>query len=107
MAPPLENVVAPSTPKMGDEKSTTTTRPKVVQYTAFGATQRWIILGLVTAAGFLGPLAGNIYLPALPVLSLEFQVGVTEINATVTAFMAVFAFGVSDQTQSQAFMQPC
>jgi MFS family permease len=48
----------------------------------------------VTVAGFFGPLAGNIYLPALPVLQRVFGVGETAMNATVSSFMFVFAFAV-------------
>ncbi|KOC11630.1 bicyclomycin resistance protein [Aspergillus flavus AF70] len=62
-------------------------------YTAFSRPKRVFILAVVTVAGFLGPLAGNIYLPALPVLEHEFQVSAAAINATVSVFMAVFGFG--------------
>lgn len=64
-------------------------------YTAFPLYRQKLILGLVTAAGFLGPLAGGIYLPALPVLEQEFRVSSTAINATVSVFMVTFAIGVS------------
>ncbi|MCJ1380009.1 Dityrosine transporter 1 [Xylographa soralifera] len=61
------------------------------QYTAFTpGRQRFIIL-VVTAAGFFGPLAGNIYLPALPVLQDQFNTSATSINATVSVFMGVLA----------------
>ncbi|KAJ2901402.1 hypothetical protein MKZ38_001884 [Zalerion maritima] len=63
------------------------------QYTAFPVYRQNTILGLVTAAGFLGPLAGGIYLPALPVLETDFHVSATAINATVSVFMVVFAIG--------------
>jgi hypothetical protein len=64
-------------------------------YSAFSPGRRRFILGVTTIAGFFGPFAGNIYLPALPVLQKEFGVSVTAINASVTVFMAVFAVGVS------------
>jgi hypothetical protein len=64
-------------------------------YTGFSPARRRFILGVVTVAGFFGPLAGGIYLPALPVLEEEFGVGATAINVTVSVFMIVFAFGVS------------
>ena len=73
-------------------------KPAVQAYSAFTPARRRTILALVTIAGFLGPLAGNIYLPALPRLSDVFGVGITEINVSVTVFMAVFAFGVSAAT---------
>jgi hypothetical protein len=64
-------------------------------YSAFSPGRKRFILGVTTIAGFFGPFAGNIYLPALPVLQKEFGVSVTAINASVTVFMAVFAVGVS------------
>ncbi|OJJ46529.1 hypothetical protein ASPZODRAFT_1969572 [Penicilliopsis zonata CBS 506.65] len=62
-------------------------------YSAIPPSRRHFILGLITVAGFFGPLAGNIYLPALPVLARDFKVTTTDINLTVTVFMVVFAFG--------------
>ncbi|ODA79006.1 hypothetical protein RJ55_04596 [Drechmeria coniospora] len=61
-------------------------------YCALPAARRRFILGIVTVAGLLGPLAGAIYLPALPVLEREFNVGSTALNATVSVFMVTFAF---------------
>ena len=61
-------------------------------YCGFSAGRRRFIVGIVSAAGFLGPLAGGIYLPALPVLAEEFGVGSMAINATVSVFMAICAF---------------
>lgn len=68
--------------------------PAPPAYTAIPAYRRTFILSIVTVAGFFGPLAGNIYLPALLVLEREFHVSSTVINATVSVFMVVFAFGV-------------
>lgn len=67
-------------------------------YTAIPAYRRTFILSIVTVAGFFGPLAGNIYLPALLVLEREFHVSSTVINATVSVFMVVFAFGVRNSS---------
>lgn len=64
-------------------------------YSAFPPKRRSLILGIVTSAGFLGPLAGGIYLPVLPELERDFGVSATVINATVSVFMVVFAFAVS------------
>ncbi|KAK5788149.1 hypothetical protein VI817_009107 [Penicillium citrinum] len=64
-------------------------------YTAFSPSRRRFILGIITVAGIFGPLAGNIYLPALPVIARQFHRTETEINITVTVFMIIFAFGVS------------
>ncbi|KAK0724092.1 major facilitator superfamily domain-containing protein [Lasiosphaeris hirsuta] len=67
------------------------TVPAVASYSGFKPVQRRFIVGLVSTAGFLGPLAGGIYLPALPVLENEFGVSNTAINATVSVFMALCA----------------
>lgn len=61
-------------------------------YCGFSITRRRFIVGIVSAAGFLGPLAGGIYLPALPVLKEDFSVGSAAINSTVAVFMALRAF---------------
>lgn len=64
------------------------------QYSALSPGRRRSILGIVTAAGFFGPLAGNIYLPALPVLQADFRTSATVINATVSVFMGILAVAV-------------
>lgn len=64
-------------------------------YSSFPPWRRRFILIVVTIAGFFGPLAGGIYLPALPVLENEFRASATAINVTVSVFMLTFAFGVS------------
>jgi hypothetical protein len=71
-------------------------QPQTPAYTAFSPGRRRFIFAVTTIAGFFGPLAGGIYLPALPVLEKDFHVSATAINVTVTVFMAVFAVGVSD-----------
>lgn len=60
-------------------------------YSGFSAARLRLIVGIVSLAGFTGPLAGGIYLPALPVLQQDFRVGSTAINATVSVFMALCA----------------
>jgi hypothetical protein len=64
-------------------------------YSAFSPRKRQFILGVVTAAGFFGPLSGAIYLPALPLFENIFTVSATVINATVSVYMVVFAVVVS------------
>ncbi|KAL9106118.1 MAG: hypothetical protein Q9227_008818 [Pyrenula ochraceoflavens] len=78
------------TPSAGSQSPQKPTPPP---YSAFTLRRRTYILTVVTIAGFFGPLAGNIYLPALKVLAREFNVSVTAINVTVSVFMVVFAFG--------------
>ena len=63
-------------------------------YSALSRGRRRFILGIVTAAGFFGPLAGGIYLPALPALRHAFHTSATAINATVSVFMGVLAVAV-------------
>ncbi|KAI4123481.1 MAG: hypothetical protein LQ338_004257 [Usnochroma carphineum] len=60
-------------------------------YSAFSPGRRRFILGIVTATGFFGPLAGGIYLPALPTLQRSFHTSSTTINATVSVFMAILS----------------
>lgn len=62
-------------------------------YTCFSKAQIILIFAIVMFIGFLGPMAGNIYIPALPLLQREFHVGTTAINSTVSVFMAVFSVG--------------
>lgn len=86
------NVSAKTAPKTSDaaEKGA----PPAKQYTAFTPWHRRHILIVVTIAGLFGPLAGGIYLPALPVLEDEFHASATAINVTVSVFMLTFAFAV-------------
>lgn len=68
------------------------------KYCSLSPHRRRFVLAVVTIAGFFGPLAGAIYLPALPILEREFHVGTTAINATVAVFMVTFALAVSEIT---------
>lgn len=61
-------------------------------YSAFSQTRKLIIISVITLAGFLGPMSGNIYIPILPELQKVFGVSETAINGTVSVFMVVFAF---------------
>ena len=61
-------------------------------YSAFSSRRRSLILAIVTLAGFLGPVSGNIYIPILPQMQEVFNVSATTINGTVSVFMVVFAF---------------
>lgn len=65
--------------------------PMTPPYTAFSAKRRLGILLIITLAGFLGPVSGNIYIPLLPKFEIIFNCSTTTINATVSAFMFVFA----------------
>lgn len=61
-------------------------------YSSFDRKKKALIIFIVTYVGFLGPVSGNIYIPILPILSEAFNVSISVINATVSVFMAVFAF---------------
>lgn len=73
------------------QQSTPPSPPPKEPYTAFPIWRKRLILWLVTAAGFLGPLSGSIYLPILPTIRDEYEISTTAANASVSAFMAVFA----------------
>ncbi|EKG15134.1 Major facilitator superfamily, partial [Macrophomina phaseolina MS6] len=60
-------------------------------YSAFPLAARRLVLSLVTAAGFFGPLCGAIYLPSLPLFEDIFHASTTGINASVTLYMVIFA----------------
>jgi hypothetical protein len=65
-------------------------------YSAFSINRRRFILGVVTAAGFFGPLCGAVYLPSLTLFQEDiYKVSATVMNATVSVYMAVFAIAVS------------
>lgn len=75
--------------QLKDEKAASDVPPP---YCGFSPARRRFIVAIVSVAGFLGPLAGGIYLPALPVLEQDFRVSSAAINATVSVFMAFCAF---------------
>ena len=88
--------VAESKPESTETLSNVEAQPvKPPPYSGFSPGRRRFILAVTTTAGFFGPLAGGIYLPALPVLKQDFKVSGTAINASVSVFMAMFAVGVS------------
>lgn len=51
------------------------------------------MVAVVTVAGFLGPVAGNIYVPLLPLYKKVFGASATTVNGTVSVFM--FTFGIA------------
>ncbi|KAL4886020.1 major facilitator superfamily domain-containing protein [Aspergillus karnatakaensis] len=60
-------------------------------YSAFSEQKKKLYLGIVTAAGFFGPLCGAVYLPSLNLYEDVFNTSGTVINATVSVYMVVFA----------------
>jgi hypothetical protein len=74
--------------------------PPPPPYSAFSLNRRRFMLGVVTAAGFFGPLTGAIYLPSLVLFEEIFKASATAINATVAIYMVVFAIAVCTYEQS-------
>ncbi|OJJ57128.1 hypothetical protein ASPSYDRAFT_155660 [Aspergillus sydowii CBS 593.65] len=60
-------------------------------YSAFSEKKKNFYLGIVTAAGFFGPLCGAVYLPSLILYQDVFDSSRSVINATVSVYMAIFA----------------
>uniref|UniRef100_UPI00201DA472 hypothetical protein n=1 Tax=Oceanobacillus saliphilus TaxID=2925834 RepID=UPI00201DA472 len=56
--------------------------------------RRRFILGVVTAAGFFGPLCGAVYLPSLKLFQTVFSASETAVNGTVAMYQVVFAVAV-------------
>jgi hypothetical protein len=79
-----------------DEQSLTKeTVPEVPPpYSAFSINRRRFILGIVTAAGFFGPLCGAVYLPSLRLFQKIFSTSEAAVNGTVSMYMVVFAVAV-------------
>lgn len=90
----------PSPPSIDEaEQSLTqnaTFTPPTPPYSAFSINRRRFILGVVTAAGFFGPLCGAVYLPSLKLFQKIFATSETAVNGTVSMYMVVFAIAVSD-----------
>lgn len=79
---PVSKTPQPTTPELATPNSA-----RVFQ------TQKRLVVAIVTVAGFLGPVAGNIYIPLLPLYQTVFNTSPTAINGTVSVFM--FTFGVA------------
>lgn len=81
-----------STPESKDEATSPSPIPhKPILQTS--QRRRNIIVAFVTVAGFLGPVAGNIYVPLLPLYKKVFSASATTVNGTVSVFM--FTFGIA------------
>jgi hypothetical protein len=81
-------------PKMGCPHKAAGIAPPRGPYTAHSPARRRLILGLVTIAGFLGPLSLTIDLPGLPTQATLLRTSISEINATIAVFQAVLAVAV-------------
>lgn len=80
---------------LAQEEDEVPLKPQPPPYSAFSLNRRRFMLGVVTAAGFFGPLTGAIYLPSLVLFQDIFKVSATVMNATVSIYMVVFAIAVS------------
>lgn len=58
-----------------------------------GAPDRGLV-GLLAAVAALGPVATNLYLPALPAVQEYFGASVAEVQATFSVSLVMFAFGI-------------
>ncbi|KAK0439767.1 major facilitator superfamily domain-containing protein [Armillaria borealis] len=56
-------------------------------YSVYSTKEKWFIVALIAFAGLFSPLTANIYLPAIPVLTLDFNKSTELINITVTVYM--------------------
>ena len=79
-------------PEMEKAQMKPESRPEATPYSALSPGRRRFILYIVTAADFFGPLAGNVYLLALPTLRTAFHTSATTINATVSVDLADLPF---------------
>lgn len=79
-APP--KIVAAAEPVMVPAVTSTEEEP----YSIYTRREKWIIVIMISVAGLYSPLPANIYLPALPLLSIKFGKSVEALNQTVTAF---------------------
>lgn len=79
---------------LDEEKNVELPSPPIPpQYSEIPAKRRRLIMGIVTGAGFLGPVAGNIYIPLLVLYKKVFGTSTTKIDGTVSVFM--FMFGIA------------
>ena len=99
----LANTIEPSKPQKDVEKSENVPAivisdgdsgkeaPKPPPYSAYSKRRRMFFLILVALAGFLGPFAGNIYLPALNNIRSDLGISEFEVDFSVSMFMLTFA----------------
>ncbi|KJA29580.1 hypothetical protein HYPSUDRAFT_174289 [Hypholoma sublateritium FD-334 SS-4] len=61
------------------------------EYDRFTKHEKWFIVSFTSFVGIFSPLTANIYLPALPALSVAFGKSTELINLTVTMYMVLQA----------------
>ncbi|KAH9883287.1 MFS general substrate transporter [Xylariomycetidae sp. FL2044] len=72
-----------------DVASVTPSPVPAAPYSIFTRREKWILVGMVGAAGLFGPLPANIYFPAIPTLTAVFDRSVEDLNLTVTIYLAM------------------
>ncbi|KAF9476062.1 MFS general substrate transporter [Pholiota conissans] len=65
------------------------TTPPQEEYSRFTKGEKWFIVCFTSFVGVFSPLTANIYLPALPTLSVAFHKSTELINVTVTVYMVL------------------
>jgi MFS family permease len=61
----------------------------IERYSVFTRAEKWCIVAMVAYAAWFSTLSSFIYFPALHVLSQSFGVSVSNINLTITSYMAI------------------
>ncbi|KAF9477002.1 hypothetical protein BDN70DRAFT_922917 [Pholiota conissans] len=69
------------------------TTPPQEEYSKFTKGEKWFIVYFTSFVGFFSPFTSNIYLPALPTLSVAFHKSTELINITVTVYMVLQGVG--------------
>ena len=85
----------PRSPPSDDARGQRQDGPKLVAtrsrdeqpYTVFSRGRRRLIIAMAAAAGFVSPVTGNIYFPALNALSADLHVSSQLINLSLTTYM--------------------
>jgi hypothetical protein len=65
------------------------TSQEETKYSLFTKTEKWCIVGMVSYAALCSNIGSFIYYPTLNLLSKTFSVSVSQINLTITSYMAV------------------
>ncbi|GAB7336978.1 hypothetical protein MBLNU457_g2399t1 [Dothideomycetes sp. NU457] len=82
---PTESEIPRPTDLPAIEKPQTNTEA----YSSFTVTQKRLIILAGTLAGFLSPLTGSIYYPAITTIAKDLKVSTSAINVTVTTYLIV------------------
>ncbi|KAJ5716439.1 hypothetical protein N7493_008350 [Penicillium malachiteum] len=56
-------------------------------FSAFSSRHKWMIVGLASMAAIFAPMSSNIYVPAIPVVSQDFNKSTQDIDLTLTIYL--------------------